>query len=61
MKEIIEKNFKIFGFLPIETPTIEYEELAKGDNERDAAVSENRFPQLKQAQIRRSSKGRLKD
>jgi histidyl-tRNA synthetase len=40
IKEIIEKNFKLFGFLPIETPTIEYEELAKGDNERDSAVSD---------------------
>lgn len=40
IKEIIEKNFKLFGFLPIETPTIEYEELAKGDSENDSAVSE---------------------
>ena len=39
-REIIEKNFKLFGFLPIETPSIEYEELAKGDNEQDYAVSE---------------------
>jgi len=40
IKEIIEKNFKLFGFMPIETPAIEYEELAKGDNEQDSAVSE---------------------
>lgn len=40
VREVIEKNFKIFGFVPIETPTIEYEEVAKGDNERDSAVSE---------------------
>lgn len=40
IREIIEKNFKLFGFMPIETPTIEYEELAKGDYEKDSAVSE---------------------
>jgi len=40
VKEVIEKNFKLFGFMPIETPTIEYEKLAKGDNEKDSAVSD---------------------
>lgn len=40
IKEIIEKNFKLFGFIPVETPSIEYEELAKGENEKDSAVSE---------------------
>lgn len=40
VKGIIETNFKKFGFVPIETPTIEYEELAKGDNEKDSAVSD---------------------
>jgi len=40
IREVIEKNFKLFGFVPVETPTIEYEELAKGDNEKDSAVSE---------------------
>lgn len=40
IKEIIEKNFKLFGFLPIETPTIEYDEFAKGENEKDEAVSD---------------------
>ena len=40
IKQIIEKNFKLFGFIPIETPTIEYEEIAKGINEKDEAVSE---------------------
>ena len=40
IREIIEKNFKIFGFVPIETPTIEYEDVAKGENEEDSAVSE---------------------
>jgi histidyl-tRNA synthetase len=40
IKEIIEKNMNLFGFFPIETPTIEYEELLKGDNENDEAVSD---------------------
>lgn len=40
IRETIEKNFKLFGFLPLETPTIEFEELLKGDNENDEAVSD---------------------
>ena len=40
IKEIIEKNFKLFGFFPIETPTIEYEDFVKKDNESDEAVSD---------------------
>ncbi len=38
--QIIEKNMKIFGFVPVETPIIEYAEVARGDNEKDSAVSE---------------------
>ncbi|MDO8622859.1 MAG: histidine--tRNA ligase [archaeon] len=40
VREVIEKNFKLFGFLPVETPSIEYEELAKSEDENDEAVSE---------------------
>jgi histidyl-tRNA synthetase len=40
IKETIEKKFKIFGFVPVETPTIEYEKFARGDNENDGAVSD---------------------
>lgn len=40
IKEIIEKNFRLFGFLPLETPTIEYDTLLRGDNEQDEAVSD---------------------
>lgn len=40
IREVIEKKFKLFGFMPIETPTIEYEELVRGDNQNDAAVSD---------------------
>ena len=48
IKEIIERNFKLFGFMPIETPTIEYEEVVKGSNENDEAVSESNFLNLGQ-------------
>jgi len=40
IKEILIKNFKIFGFEPVETPIIEYEEFVKGNNEFDEAVSD---------------------
>ncbi len=40
VREIIERNFKLFGFVPIETPTIEYEDLIRGDNPNDSAVSD---------------------
>ena len=40
IKQIIEKNFMLYGFIPIETPTIEYEDIARGNNENDSAVSE---------------------
>ena len=40
IREVIEKNFRLFGFMPVETPSIEYEDFAKGDNEKDSAVSD---------------------
>lgn len=40
IKEILIKNFKLFGFEPAETPIIEYEEFVKGDNQYDEAVSD---------------------
>ncbi|MFA5857276.1 MAG: histidine--tRNA ligase [Candidatus Pacearchaeota archaeon] len=40
IRSIIEKNMNLFGFFPLETPTIEYEDLLKGDNENDEAVSD---------------------
>jgi histidyl-tRNA synthetase len=40
IRKIIEDKAKLFGFMPVETPTIEYEELLKGDNESDEAVSD---------------------
>ena len=40
IKQVIIKNFKLFGFVPIETPTIEYEEFVKGENSEDEAVSD---------------------
>ncbi len=40
IKELAKKYFKLYGFLPVETPTIEFDELIKGDNigEEDEAV-----------------------
>lgn len=40
IRQVAENKFKLFGFLPLETPTIEYDELLKGDNEGDEAVSD---------------------
>jgi histidyl-tRNA synthetase len=40
IREVIESNFKIFAFMPVETPTIEYEKFARGENEKDSAVSD---------------------
>jgi len=43
IREIIEKNFKLFGFKPVETPTIEYDELMRQDDlveDEDEAISD---------------------
>jgi histidyl-tRNA synthetase len=40
IKEIITSKFKKYGFLPTETPIIEYEEFVKGDNLEDEAISD---------------------
>src|SRR3970040_2667849 len=37
---IMQNKAKLFGFMPAETPTIEYDEFLKGDNELDEAVSD---------------------
>ena len=37
---ILQEKAKLFGFMPAETPTIEYDELLRGDNENDEAVSD---------------------
>jgi histidyl-tRNA synthetase len=34
------KKFKIYGFIPAETPIIEFEEFVKGDNQQDEAISD---------------------
>lgn len=38
--ETIKKYFKLYGFLPVETPTIESDELLKNDGEEDEAVAD---------------------
>jgi len=40
VREIIIKNFRLFGFEPAETPLIEFEEFVKGENLGDEAISD---------------------
>ena len=42
VKKIIEKNFQLYGFLPVETPIIEFDEIMREDNleENDQAISD---------------------
>ncbi len=40
IKKIITDIFEKYGFRPVETPIIEYENFVKGDNEKDEAVSD---------------------
>jgi len=42
IKKVIEKYFKLYGFLPMETPTIEFEELMRSNTleKEDEAVSD---------------------
>jgi len=40
IRNIIENVFKLYGFIPVETPVIEYEKFVKGENADDEAVSD---------------------
>jgi histidyl-tRNA synthetase len=40
IKQVLIGMFKRYGFSPVETPIIEYEEFVKGDNPQDEAVSD---------------------
>lgn len=40
IREIIQRQFELYGFEPAESPTIEFEEFVRGDNSDDDAVSE---------------------
>lgn len=40
IRKIIVETFERYGFKPAETPTVEYEEFVKGDNDKDDAVSD---------------------
>jgi len=42
VKKVIEKNFKLHGFVPIETPVVEFDEIMRPENlsDEDAAVSD---------------------
>jgi len=39
IRKIFEDTFSLYGFIPVETPVIEYEEFVKGNNPNDEAVS----------------------
>jgi histidyl-tRNA synthetase len=43
IKKIIEKTFELYGFMPVETPTVEFDEIMRSSSltgEEDEAVSE---------------------
>lgn len=40
VKRIIEKNYQLHGFVPIETPIIEFDEIMKSEDIEEEAVSE---------------------
>jgi histidyl-tRNA synthetase len=40
IRDILVKNFKLYGFEPAETPVIEFESFVKGENQGDEAVSD---------------------
>lgn len=40
IRNIIEETFKLYNFIPVETPIIEYKEFVKGENSDDEAVSD---------------------
>jgi len=40
LRRIIESVFELYGFMPVETPIIEYEEFVRGENSSDEAVSD---------------------
>jgi len=40
IKKVLVDTFEKYGFAPVETPVIEYEEFVKGNNANDEAVSD---------------------
>src|SRR3989344_279657 len=40
IREIVVKNFRLYGFEPAEPPIVEYEDFVKGENQQDEAVSD---------------------
>tara|TARA_Y100000310_G_scaffold127024_1_gene126027 strand:+ start:637 stop:1761 length:1125 start_codon:yes stop_codon:yes gene_type:complete len=38
IKEVLKQTFERYGFMPAETPIVEYEEFVKGENLNDSAV-----------------------
>ncbi len=40
VRRVIEDTFKLYNFIPVETPIIEYEKFVKGENASDESVSD---------------------
>lgn len=40
VKEVVEKYFKLYGFFPVETPIVEFDELMRSDSLEDEAISD---------------------
>ena len=40
VRKVLVDTFERYGFLPAETPIVEYEEFVKGENSRDEAISD---------------------
>lgn len=40
VRNIIENTFKLYNFIPVETPIVEYEEFVKGENANQETISE---------------------
>ena len=40
IKKVLADAFLKYGFNPVETPIVEYEEFVKGNNEQDEAISD---------------------
>jgi len=40
VRNIIEQTFRLYNFIPVETPIIEYEEFVKGENANKETISE---------------------
>ncbi|MBA7664433.1 ATP phosphoribosyltransferase regulatory subunit [subsurface metagenome] len=55
IKRILVETFEKYGFEPVETPVIEYEEFVKGQNQEDETISDIFKYQTKLSAINREN------